>query len=286
MVATRLIFVSGKGGTGKSAVAAGLAITRARGGESVLALDMAVSPGLATHLGSKRLGYKPIEVRDGLFAMSVNRAAALDEYLKLQLRVPQGAPTKQIAGVLNLLADTAPGVREIISVGKPVHETWKGTWDTVVVDAPSLGQFRSYLRAPKTIAELVSTGNVRRQARALEETLHDSAVTSIVFVTNPAELPINETVESIDIMRTESLGPRPTIVMNRLLPAGLIDPDQLDALPPGPVRDAAELQTRLEAEQAMWVEAIDAAWSLPYLRGILTPHEISLQLSDAMGPVE
>lgn len=282
MDSTRLIFVSGKGGTGKSAVTAGLSIARARRGETVLAIDMGWSPGLAAHLGSKPLTYMPLEVRDGLFAMDIDRAAALDEYLKLQLRVPQGAPTRQIAAALNVLAETAPGVREIISIGKPIHETWSGKWDTVVVDAPSLGQFRSYLTAPLTIAELVPTGNVRRQAERLQATVLDPDVTSVVLVTTPAELPIIETIESMDVLRSQRLAPPPTVVMNRVLPPGRLDPDRLDELPEGPVREAATLQTLLEEEQDRWIGAIEAAWSLPFLRGVHTPLEVSLQLSDAI----
>lgn len=285
MISTRLVFITGKGGTGKSAVAAAMATARARQGESVLAVDMASSPGLARHLGTWPLTYQPTEVRDGLFAMTIDRAAALDEYLKLQLHVPRGAPTSQIATALSVLAETAPGVREIISIGKPLHETWKGTWDTVVVDASSLGQFQSYMRAPQTIAQLVPTGAVRRQASAMEKTLTDQAISSVVIVSNPAELPVSETVESIEVLTTESLCPPPSVIMNRVLDISGIDHTRLDELPEGPVRDAASLQTHIEDDQAIWLDAIDFRISLPYLAGVFTPQEVSLQLSDVIGAI-
>ncbi len=285
MVATRLTFVTGKGGSGKSAVTAALATAKARRGESVLVIDMATSSGLAAHLGSHTLTYEPSEVRDGLSAMTLDRAAALDEYLKLQLHVPRGAPTKQIAAALSVLAETAPGVREIISIGKPLYETWKGVWDAVVVDASSLGQFQSYMRAPQTIAQLVPTGMVRKQASTMERTLNDQTVSSVIIVTNPAELPVSETKEAITILRKEHLGPEPIVMMNRVLDASGIEPGQIDELPAGPVRDAASLQTRIEADQATWLDAIDFRVSLPYLAGVFTPHEVSLQLSDVIGVV-
>ena len=285
MTSTRLIFITGKGGTGKSAVAAAMATARARQGESVLAIDMATSPGLASHLGSRPLAYEPTEVRDGLFAMTIDRAAALDEYLKLQLHVPRGAPTKQIAAALSVLAETAPGVREIISIGKPLHETWKRTWDTVVVDASSLGQFQSYMRAPRTIAQLVPTGAVRNQARAMERTLNDPEISSVIIVSNPAELPVNETVESIDVLTADHLGPQPSVIMNRVLNTSGIDRTRISELPEGPVRDAASLQVQLEDDQAIWLDAIDFRNSLPYLAGVFTPQEVSLQLSDVIGVI-
>ena len=285
MVSTRLIFITGKGGSGKSAVAAALATAKARRGESVLAIDMATSPGLAAHLGSQALTYEPSEVRDGLYAMTLDRAAALDEYLKLQLHVPRGAPTKQIATALSVLAETAPGVREIISIGKPLFETWKGVWDTVIVDASSLGQFQSYMRAPQTIAQLVPTGVVRKQASAMERTLNDPEVSSVIVVTNPAELPVIETNETLAILASEHLGPEPIVVMNRVFGASGIEPDQVDELPTGPVRDAALLQIHIEADQAKWLDAVDFRVSLPYLAGVFTPHEVSLQLSDVIGAI-
>ena len=283
MADTELMFVSGKGGTGKSAVTAAIAIAAARQGHTVLAVDMGTSLGLGAHLRHADLPYAPTETRPGLWAMSMDRATALDEYIKLQLHMPLGAPTKQFAGALTVLADTAPGVREIISIGKPLYEVWKGVWDLVIVDGQSLGQFQSYLRAPATIAELVPTGNVRRQAQRLASTLEDPAITTITLVTNPAELPVRETIETIAILRSEDLCPPPDVIMNRFLePSGMSLVD-VDRLPAGSAREAAQMQLAMEAGQERWATEIDAPVSLPYLRGVLTPGEVAVQLADALG---
>lgn len=283
MSTTRLIFVSGKGGTGKSAVAAATAIDFARRGHRVLAIDMLGQPGLAAHLRAPGLGYDPVEVRPGLFAMVMNRSDALDEYLKTQLHIPQGAPTGQISAALAVLADTAPGVREIISIGKPVAEARSGLWDVVIVDAPSLGQFQSYLRAPGIIAELVPTGNVRRLASGLEARLRDEEVTSIRLVATPAELPTLETQEAIATIAAERLAPEPVVVYNRVLTdSGMSFPD-LNDLGQGPVRDAATLQLDLEAEQGHWVSVLAHTTTLPYLFGVFTPGEVAEQMADRIG---
>lgn len=283
MPPTRLIFVSGKGGTGKSAVAAATALDFARRGHRALAIDMLGQAGLAAHLRSTKLRYAPAEVRPGLFAMTMNRSDALDEYLKVQLHVPHGAPTRQISAALAVLADTAPGVREIISIGKPIAEARTGRWDAVVVDAPSLGQFQSYLRAPRIIAELVPTGNVRRLAGRLEEILLDDGVTSIHLVTTPAELPILETDEAIAAIEGDRLGPQPTVVLNRVLAESGISRSDLKRLGDGPVLEAAAMQLELEAEQDRWANELPHSISLPYLFGVLTPGEVAEQLADRIG---
>ncbi len=282
MLTTDLVLVSGKGGTGKSAVTAALAIERARRGQSILAIDLGSGLGLSAHLRASKLSYKPIEVRAGLWAMTMVRAAALDEYLKTQLHVPHGAPTRTITSALNVLVDTAPGVREIISIGKPVFEIWKGTWDAVIVDTPSLGQFQSYLRAPETISELVPTGNVKRQAASLAEVLRDPSTTEVVLVANPAELPVLETLEALGTIEAEHLCPRPSIVMNRTVRPANFTVDQLGLLPAGPLKEAAEHQLSIEALQSHWRTEIDVDVSLPYLMGVLTPGEVAVQLADEL----
>lgn len=283
MALTRLIFVSGKGGTGKSAIAAAIAIEHARHGRRVLAIDMIGQPGLSAHLRSSPLQYAPLEVRPGLHAMSMNRSEALDEYVKFQLHIPQGAPTRQISAALAVVADTAPGVREIISIGKPVHEARTGNWDVIVVDAPSLGQFQSYLSAPGTIADLVPTGNVRRLAARLKTILLDAEQTAITLVTNAAELPVLETREAIDTIVSKGLAPPPTVVFNRVLPPVGLTRSDLKLLGTGPLAEAATLQIELEAEQDLWTSELDHEATLPYLFGVFTPGEIAEQLADRIG---
>jgi anion-transporting ArsA/GET3 family ATPase len=282
MLSTDLVLVSGKGGTGKSAVTAAIAIERARRGQTVLAIDLGSGLGLGEHLGTPSLRYEPTRVHPGLWAMTMVRAAALDEYLKTQLHVPSGAPTKTITAALNVLVDTAPGVREIISIGKPVFEVWRDRWDAVIVDTPSLGQFQSYLRAPTTIADLVPTGNVKRQASSISDVLTDPESTKVVLVTNPDELPVNETAEAMGIMRTESLCPPPVVVMNRLVDRATFTTDDLTALPESPLRSAAQHQLAIERIQYEALDNIDVDAALPYLRGVLTPGEIAFQLADAL----
>ncbi len=282
MLSTDFVLVSGKGGAGKSAVTAAIGIERARRGQNVLAIDLGSGSGLASHFTARSLEYKPQEVRPGLSAMKVVRTEALDEYLKNQLHVPQGAPTKSIAAALRVLVDTAPGVREIISIGKPIHELWKGAWDAVIVDTPSLGQFQSYLRAPSTIAELVRTGNVQRQATAITETITDPEVTKVVLVTTPAELPIIETLESMKIIEQEALCPPPVVVMNRVVQPARLTVASVGKLPEGPFKQAATHQLAIETLQARWQSEISSDVDLPYLMGVLTPGEVALQLADSL----
>lgn len=278
-----LIFVSGKGGTGKSAVAAATAIDFARRGLRVLAIDMAAATGLAAHLRAPNLSYAPAEVRPGLFGMVMSRSEALDEYLKSMLHVPRSLPTHQITAALAVLADTAPGVREIISIGKPIAEARSGDWDIVVVDSPALGQFQSYLGAPLAIAELVPTGNMLRLASRMREILMDPDLTRIDLVTSPAELPVIETHEAIETIAQNNLAPPPTIILNSVLaPSGMARSD-LDQLPDGPLRDAATLQIDLEHEQIRWTEGLGHAVELPYLFGVFTPGEVAERLADEIG---
>ncbi|MGB5734307.1 MAG: ArsA-related P-loop ATPase, partial [Thiohalocapsa sp.] len=109
----RLIFVSGKGGVGKSAVTAALALRAARRGERVLAIGMVESLGLAAHFGVDTLEYEPHQVHTGIDAVGISRTKALDEYLRLQLRLPRAAPNSQASKVFQVFVDVAPGVREI-----------------------------------------------------------------------------------------------------------------------------------------------------------------------------
>lgn len=276
----KLLVISGKGGVGKSAVTAALALRASRRGTRVLAIGLTDALGLSSHLSAEDHGYEAHEVHPGIFTATVDRARALDEYLRLQLHLPQAAPTRQFTRLLNVLIDTAPGVREIISMGKPVFEVWRGGYDLVLVDAPPLGQLMSYLRAPATIADLVPAGTVREQAERIRDTLADAATAGLVLVTTAEELPVNETRDAITDLAAEPVIDLAALVVNRVLPPLTLS-GPVDSLPPGPHRDAARLHTSLVAEQDEWLSALDDAGTIPFFFGLLTPGEIAARIADA-----
>jgi anion-transporting ArsA/GET3 family ATPase len=280
MLDRRLLLVSGKGGVGKSAVTAALSILAARQGRRVLALAMTDAIGLAAHLGVDDLTYEPTPLQPGLYGSAVNRSRALDEYLKLQLRMPRAMPTGQVSRALNLLVDTAPGVREIISMGKPIYEVWKDEWDVVITDAPSLGQLQSYLNAPATITDLVPAGAVQEQAASLHDTLSDPGTSGLVLITTPEELPIVETAEAIADLDADPRIAITCVAANRVLAPLEASTAAVAELSSSPWRDAGLLHTGLRDSQETWLGRLPAEPRLPFLFGLHTPAEVAAQLAD------
>lgn len=277
----KLLVVSGKGGVGKSAVAAALARGAARTGKKVLVIGLVDSLGLASHLGVERLTYQPREVLDGVYTFSVDRAQALDEYLREQLHVPRAAPTKQLTRALQALVDTAPGVREIISMGKPLFEVWKDKWDLVIVDAPPIGQLDSYLRAPMTIAGLVPRGPIREQATRMENSLR-SPDSGLVVVATPQELPVIETQQGLAAIEAEKLIGVASVIGNRVLPPLGVSMAALKAIEGTATAAAARHHLGAYERQQHWLAKLPAGPRLPYLFGLVTPGEVAARLAEEL----
>lgn len=270
----RLLIVSGKGGVGKSAVTAALARLAALDGKSVLAAALTDSTGLAAHFGLEGLGHDPVRA-GGLEVMAVDRVRALDEYIRMQLHLPAAAPVSQVTRLFGVLVDTVPGVREIISMGKPVQDVWAESHDLVVVDAPPLGQLFSYLSAPETISRLVPSGNVREQATRMRETLADRDRTGLVLVTTLEELPAAETAEASARAASTGIIDVAAVVANRVLAPLAVDPSALHSLPAGPVADAARLHHQLAVSQERWASALTPAVRLPFFFGDIADPEVA-----------
>ena len=280
MLDRQLIFVSGKGGVGKSAVAAALAILAARRGQRVLALAMVDAIGLAAHFRVDTLSYQPHEVRPGVSVAVIDRARALDEYLKLQMHMPAVAPTRQFSRALNVLVDTAPGVREIVSIGKPIYELWRGEWDLIVADAPPLGQLGSYLRAPATITDLVPAGAVQEQAGRMRSTLADPQTSGLVLVAVPEELPVLEVEEALEDLDAEPVIDLASVASNRVLPEFPFAGSAIATLSNGAHIDSVRLHLGLCREQERWLQRLPEGPRLPFLFGLLTPGEVAARLAD------
>lgn len=277
MLDKRLLVVSGKGGVGKSAVSAALAQVATRRGKKVLLIDMGESAGLSAHLGVDGLEFTPREVHPDLFAMRIVRSDALIEYLTLQLSIRGLKTLSPLARAFDALATAAPAVREIISIGKVLWEVREKNWDLVVADAPPTGQIGSYLRAPVSIAELVPTGRIQRQAAWMGNTLRDPDVTRLVLVNLAEELPTTESTQTLEWLDKNDLVAPPTIVTNRLV-------SELSAKPSGtgPAKEAAIHHQAVYSEQQRWLARLEPEIALPYLFGLLTPSEVAARLSDEL----
>lgn len=275
MLSKRLIIVSGKGGVGKSAVAAGIAMLAQRHGLRVLAVEMGSEAGLSAHFGTGPLDFESREVRPGLHALRVVRSEALLEYLSLQLRLPGMGRFGAVARAFDALATAAPAVREIITLGKVLWEVKEDRWDVVVADGPPTGQIGSYLRAPVSIAELMPMGRIGAQADWMRETLADPERTLVTLVTVPEELPAMETSETMEWVKRADVVPAPMVVANRVLPAL-----ESDTTPEGVVGEMARIHRALRAEQQRWLAYLPPDVSLPFLFGIFTPGEVAANLSE------
>jgi len=280
MLDRQLVIVSGKGGVGKSAVSVALALRAQRAGKRVLVSAMLEHTGAAIHLGADSLGYVPTRFDSGVEAMSVERAEALEEYMRVQMRVPAAAPIRTLSRAMQVLVDTAPGVREVISMGKPIFDTWQGDYDVVIVDAPPIGQLMSYLRAPAVVAGLVPTGGIKVQAGRMAEALADPDKSVLALVTTPEELPAAETTQALEELNAEQLVRVGAVVANRVIPPLEVDRADLNGLGDGPGRDAALHHLALWQAQQAALAPLPIDIELPYLFGIQTPQEVAAQLAD------
>jgi anion-transporting ArsA/GET3 family ATPase len=214
----KLLFVSGKGGVGKTTVAAALALLAAQRGKRTLACEIDAKGNLADFFEAGETDYTPREVQPNLFAMSMDTEASLQEYLRLQMRLPAIARIGPLARAFEFVATAAPGVREILTVGKPVWEVREGNFDLVVVDAPATGHIVGQLAAPQAINELVHVGLIRQQTGWLIDILSNKELTGLVVVTTPEEMPVNETIELSKRVEDETDVALSAVVVNRVLP--------------------------------------------------------------------
>ncbi|MEI6402209.1 MAG: ArsA family ATPase [Actinomycetota bacterium] len=215
----RLLFVTGKGGVGKTTAAAALAELAASLGKRTLVCEMDAKGSLSTAFDVGPLGFAPTQVGERLWAMQMNTEDSLREYLRLFVRIPLVARIGPLARTFDFVADAAPGVKEILAVGKLCYEVRERHYDLVVVDAEASGHIVAQIAAPTVIRQLVQVGLVRDQTDWMLEILDDAACTGLVVVTTPEEMPVVETIELIDRVHRETKVDVAAVVANRVLPA-------------------------------------------------------------------
>ena len=214
----KLLFVTGKGGVGKTTIAASLALLAAQQGRRTLVGEVDAKGNLADFFEVGPTAFTEREVSRNLWAMSMNTEDSLKEYLSLQLKIPLVARLGPLARTFDFVANAAPGVKEILTIGKFVWEVRERHYDLVVVDASATGHIIGQLAAPQSIQELVQVGLVRDQTDWMLDILGDPTRTGAVIVAAPEEMPVNETLELVTRLRDETVVDLAAVVANRVLP--------------------------------------------------------------------
>ena len=221
----RLIFVTGKGGVGKSTVAAALGVAASRQGKRTIVCEVAQQERMSYVFHREGVGYRETEIGEDLYAFSIDPQRALEEYLQQQIRIKPVYDLMFKNRIFTYFAAATPGLRELVTIGKVWElaqldrRVKKGaTYDTVIVDAPATGHGIGFLRTPKTFGDIARVGPVKRQAEAIHKFITDPALTSVVAVAWPEEMPVNETVDLQRSLQAELGLPLDRIFMNGLYP--------------------------------------------------------------------
>lgn len=243
----RVLWVTGKGGTGKSTVAAALGLLAAERGLRTLLIDVEARGDAARFLDAGPPRYEAREAKPNLYHLAMQPEEVLDEYLKVSVRMPRIYRIGPVNKIFDFIATAAPGVKEALIAGKVgfevrAQDNGRPRWDVIVVDAAPSGQILSHLRGPRTIQEIVQVGAIRNQTDWVREILEDPEQTGMVVVSLPEEMPVQETAELLTNAPKAVPTPVLAIVANRLVPR----PDDetskaLDAASDGAALDAAKL---------------------------------------------
>jgi len=252
----RLHFVTGKGGTGKSTIAAALALALAAGGRKVLLVEVEGRQGIAQLFDVPPLPHEEVKIATAegggvVNALAIDTETAFLEYLDMFYNLGLAGRAMRRIGAVEFATTIAPGLRDVLLTGKikeiVVRSDSGGTaepkgkqivYDAIVVDAPPTGRIARFLDVTKAISDLARGGPVHSQAEGVVRLLH-SDLTAIHLVTLLEALPIQETIEAINELRQLEL-PIGSVFVNRNIPAYLSPGDLAKATAGGLDAEAAQ----------------------------------------------
>ncbi|MGB3735912.1 MAG: ArsA-related P-loop ATPase [Ilumatobacter sp.] len=263
LTASGVVVVAGKGGVGKSTVTAVLARAAARSGKRVLVVELDGKPAIDDLL--------PAREGESLEVVHLSAPDALEEYLN-DHGFKRIAKRLNRTGVIDMIGTAAPGIDDIVVLGKIKQFERSGDYDLVVVDGPAAGHAVTFLTSARGLADAVRGGPIKQQADDVLELLADADRCQAVLVALPETTPVNETIETAFALEDDvgiRLGP---IVVNGVddgaaLPDEEAEAAALDGLDDDMVRALVAAAGYRRSRRAMEAEALDRlAAGLPLAR--------------------
>jgi anion-transporting ArsA/GET3 family ATPase len=217
LTSSRVAVLSGNGGVVKTTGAAALSLAAARRGKRVLLVEVEGRDGIGRPFGAGTLGYREQRLAENVFGLSVSPEEALGEYLKLFYGIGRIGGALARTRAVEFATDTAPGLRDILLIGK-VKEAERRrvegryVYDLIVVDAPPTGRLPRFLEAPRAVVDLVHAGPIRSQAQGVLDMVFDARRLQVVLVTLPEDMSVRETAESVESLRKMGVALGPVVV--------------------------------------------------------------------------
>jgi anion-transporting ArsA/GET3 family ATPase len=231
----RLLVIGGKGGVGRTTVAAAFAMAAARRGKRVLIAQTKSKERLSHLFGVPSVGPELTRVRDRLYAVNMTPLVALREYGTMVLRSEFIAKTVLENSVSRAFLHAVPGMDDYSMLGKVWYHTTeeengRPRWDLVILDGPATGHMITMLQIPQAILDAVPEGPLTRPAEATRSLLRDPARSAMVIVTLAEDLPSNEAVELAARVRDRIKIPLGPLVVNQLYPPRFVTGPSAQAL--------------------------------------------------------
>ena len=224
MSVRRLVFVTGKGGVGKTTVTAALAQRAAQQGRRTLIVETAADGSLAQLFGQRRLQATPRPLRAHLDAVHVDARQLVEEYFSSLLRFQFLSRRLLASNTFNALTAAAPGVTEFLLLEKllewiePKSGARRRRYDLILVDGPATGHAVKLLSAPRNLATMVPGGPIGTTARKLLALFADHSCTQVVLVTLAEDLSVRETIETCDALEGDLALHVARPIVNRVFP--------------------------------------------------------------------